>query len=92
LAVDNPGLVGMQPQPDLAQPDGDPPTHIPNLLLAEAMDHNVIAVPFERDARELPGHPLIERIVQEEIRQQRAYARGVVGFRGRATADRWLGL
>ena len=71
LAVDDLRLVGMQTQPDLAQPGGDPPTQIPGLLLAEAMDYDVIAVPLERDGRELPSHPLIERIMQEEVCEQR---------------------
>src|SRR4051812_7330997 len=53
LAVDDPRLVGMQAQPDRAQPGGDPPTRIPDLLLAEAMDHNVIAVAFKREAGKL---------------------------------------
>src|ERR1035437_6409201 len=71
LAVDDLRLVGMQAQPDPAQPGGDPPTQIPGLLLTEAMNHNAIPVPLERDARELPNHPLIERIMQEEVREQR---------------------
>jgi hypothetical protein len=29
----------------------------------------VIDIALERDARELPGHPRIERVVQEQIRQ-----------------------
>jgi hypothetical protein len=27
----------------------------------------VVTVAFERDARELPGHPRIERVVQEQV-------------------------
>jgi hypothetical protein len=34
--------------------------------------HNrVIAVPFETDARELPDHPHVERVMHEHVSQQR---------------------
>src|SRR6266511_889792 len=35
------------------------------------MYHDVIAVPFEPDGRELPVHPGIERVCHEEVRQHR---------------------
>src|SRR6266536_3257532 len=71
LAVDDPRLVGMQLQPEPTQPGSDPPTHVPSLLLTETMHHDVIAVTLERQTREFPGHPLVERIVQKEISEQR---------------------
>ena len=39
----------------------------PGLSLADAVHHRVIHVPLEPDTRELPGHPGIKRIVQEQI-------------------------
>jgi hypothetical protein len=35
------------------------------------MDDRIVRIPLEGDAREGPPHPEVERIVQEEIGQQR---------------------
>ena len=35
------------------------------------MDHDVIAEPFERQTREFPRHPCVERIMEKEICEQR---------------------
>src|SRR6516165_10276970 len=48
LAVDDPGLGGMQPRPRLSLPAPAPPTHIPDLIIRKAMGHKAGAVPFER--------------------------------------------
>jgi hypothetical protein len=40
------------------------------LRLADAVDHRIITVALEVEVRELPLHPEIERIVQEEVGQQ----------------------
>src|SRR5664279_863605 len=37
------GLVRMQPESDLAEPGSDPLPHVPGLLLADTMRHNVVA-------------------------------------------------
>jgi len=35
------------------------------------MTNRIVGVPFEPDFRKVPGHPEIERIMQEKIGQQR---------------------
>ena len=69
LAVHDPGLVGMQPQPDLDHPVLQRGQHLAGLALADAVDDRVIDIAFEADPRELPSHPRIKRIVQEQICQ-----------------------
>src|SRR5436190_927274 len=66
-AAHDPRLLRMEPETDVAQPSGDPLTHISGLLLAETVNHDVVAIPLEQDGRERPGDPLIERVTQEEI-------------------------
>ena len=73
LAVHNPGFVGMQPQPDLLHPLRDRRQHLACTGFADAVHHRVIHVPFERHGRELPGHPRIERIMEEQISQHRRH-------------------
>jgi hypothetical protein len=58
----------MQRQPYFAHPFLERGQHFAGLLLAGAVDHRVIHVPLESDARERPGHPHVERIVQEQVR------------------------
>ncbi|WP_380151483.1 hypothetical protein [Kibdelosporangium philippinense] len=44
------------------------------------MHYRVIHVSLERDARKLPGHPRIERVVEEQICQDwRDYAPNALG-------------
>jgi hypothetical protein len=38
------------------------------------MDDGIVRVALEGDAREGPLHPMIERIVQEEVGQQRTHS------------------
>src|SRR6266567_1290097 len=71
LAVHDLCLTGMQPQPDLLHSLSDRRHHSVGLGFAFAVHHCVIHVTFERDGRELPGHPCIERVVQEQISQHR---------------------
>jgi hypothetical protein len=54
LAVDGPGLVGMQPQPDLFHAVADRGLHLVGLLLADTSHGGVVDVAFEQDGRELP--------------------------------------
>jgi hypothetical protein len=61
----------MEPEPDLAQPSSDPLPQVPGLLFADPMHHNVIAIAFEVNARELPSHPRVEGIMEKEIGKQR---------------------
>ena len=43
----------------------------PSLSLTPAMDEDIVRIAFELDARKCPLHPEFERVVQEEIGQQR---------------------
>jgi hypothetical protein len=69
LAVHDPGLVGMQPQPDLGHPVPDRPAHILRLASADAVHHAVVGVALELDGGEPPGHPGVERVMQKQVRQ-----------------------
>jgi len=68
LAIHDPGFVGMQPQPDLYHPVFDRCAHLLSVLLAGAVHDGVVRETFERDVREVPGHPRIERIMQKQVR------------------------
>src|SRR5450759_1438743 len=59
------GLVRMQPESDLAEPGSDPLPHVPGLLRADTVHHNVVAVALERQTRKLPDHPPIKGIMQK---------------------------
>jgi hypothetical protein len=67
LALHNPGLVRMQLQPHLAHPFHEGGQHPMGLGLADSVHHRVVHVALEPDSRELPCHPQVERIVQEQI-------------------------
>ena len=41
------------------------------LRLAESAHHCVVHIPLEPHPGELPGHPQVERIVQEQVGKQR---------------------
>jgi hypothetical protein len=69
LAVHDPGLVGMQPQPDLGHPVPDRPAGVLRLASADAVHHAVVGVAFERYRREDPAHPRVERVMQKQVRQ-----------------------
>ena len=43
----------------------------PRLLGATAVTDGIVRITLERDVRELPRHPHIERIVQKQVRQKR---------------------
>lgn len=70
LAVHQPGLDRVQLQPTLGQPGRAPGPDQLRLGFAAAVHHHVIAVPFERDSRIVPGHPHVERVMHEEVGQQ----------------------
>jgi hypothetical protein len=92
LAVDDPGLARMQFQAHLREAASDGIPHLAGLLLTGAVHHRVIAVPLEPDGRELPGHPGIERIMHEQVSQQRGNRRPLRGspFPGHHGAIRLL--
>src|SRR6202049_4349254 len=49
------------------------------LTLRVAVDNHVICVPFERTVRMFPVHPPIERIMHEEVGEQRRNRRTLWG-------------
>jgi hypothetical protein len=61
----------MAAQPELQQPFLNHMADVVCLSLAETMQNDVIAVPLKLYQRKTPGKPGVQRIVQEEIRQQR---------------------
>src|SRR5262249_16583370 len=70
LAVHDARLVQIQLQTDLRQPLDDRVEHELRLRLAPAVQDRIIRVALERDGRKLPGQPPVERVVQEDVRQQ----------------------
>ena len=56
----------------------------PRLFGAPAVTNGIIRIPFERDMRKGSHHPHVERMVQEQVRQERAayspYAKGNFTF------------
>ena len=71
----------MQRQPDLAHPLLERGQHMAGLMLGGAVDYCVIHVALESDVQELPGHPHVERVVQEQVRDHAQYRRPLRGFR-----------
>src|ERR1035441_2792352 len=68
LAVHDAGLVRMKLQTDLRHPSGN---GIQDLAgLGRAVRYCIICVSLEGDGRELPSHPPVERVMQEQIGQQ----------------------
>ena len=41
--------------------------------MAGAVHDRIVDIAFEGDARELPGHPRIERVVQEQVGEYGRY-------------------
>jgi hypothetical protein len=70
FAVHDAGLVRMNFQTDLRHPLSDGPQHLLCLGLGCAVKNRVIRVALETDEGKLPRQPCIERVVEEEVRQQ----------------------
>jgi hypothetical protein len=68
LAIDHLRLIKMKFQPALKKPLSHHVPHPAGLLLTPAVDNNIIRITFKWYARVVPSHPLIKRIMQEEIR------------------------
>ena len=68
LAVHDPCLAGMQRNPTCSILPPIASATASGLGVAGAVHHRIIDVALEGDARELPGHPHIERVVQEQVR------------------------
>src|SRR3954451_18886526 len=71
LAVHDPRLLRVKPKPDLAHPRGDPGKHILGLPPALAVHDSIVGIALTRAAREVPGHPRVERVMHEQVRQDR---------------------
>src|SRR6266542_3554731 len=71
LAVDDPGLHRMKLQTALRKPISDGCQHQLGLPPAPAMHDGVVRVALERDARIVPLHPQIKRVVEKQVGQQR---------------------
>ena len=71
LAVHDLRLHGVQLKAQGPEPLGDGDPQHPGLVLSVAVRNNIIRVTLERAARELPVHPHVERIMHEQISQQR---------------------
>ena len=69
LAEHDPGLLGVKLQTQGLEPLGDPGPQLAGLVLAVAVDHDVIRVALERAGRVLPVHPAVERVVHEQVGQ-----------------------
>src|SRR5215831_18528201 len=72
LAVDDLRLLRMQHQLAGREAVRNRTPECPRLLGALAMTDNIVRVPFERDVRKRSHHPRVERIVQKQVRQERA--------------------
>src|SRR5712675_673621 len=71
LAIDDLRLLRMQHQ--LAGPKAGSQCAPQNLRLlgVVAMTDRIVRVALERNVRELPRHPHVEHVMQEQVRQQR---------------------
>ena len=76
LAVDDPRLIGMNRSP-APHSRGDRDAHVFGLPPALAVHDDVVGVTLKRAARKGPGHPRIERVVQEQVRQDRRNRRPI---------------
>src|SRR5580704_1942265 len=71
LAVHDLRLHGMQLKTQGPEPLGDGGPQMAGLFLGVAVSDNIIRVTFKRAAREFPVHPRVERVVHEQVSQQR---------------------
>ena len=71
FAVHDLRLHGVQLKTQCPKPRGDCGPQFASLFLTVAVSDDVIRVALERAAREFPAHPRIERIMHEQVSQQR---------------------
>ena len=67
LAIDNPGLFRVEGKPASLKPLSNTLYRLCGFVLCNAVNHNVVTVPFEWNMRMVSAHPRIERVMQEEI-------------------------
>ena len=64
-------LLGVQLETKGREPVGDKVPKVTGLSLGVAVDNDVVRVAFEQTPRMPPGHPHIERVMHEQVSQQR---------------------
>src|SRR5580700_1265609 len=72
-AVDELRLLRMQNQPTGPETALQGAPQCPSLLGTSTMADEVVRISFEWDAGKVPYHPHVEGVVQEQIREARAY-------------------
>src|SRR5271165_4756568 len=70
LAVDDFRLLGMKRQSAVSEPPLKRCAQCPRLLLTAAVAYRIIGIALEGDARMVPTHPHVERVMEKEIRQE----------------------
>src|SRR4051812_12996479 len=63
LAVHYPGFIGVQLQPNAAQPTFNRFTHLVGLALGHTVDHRIVCKTLEPDRREFPKQPHVQPVV-----------------------------
>jgi hypothetical protein len=71
LAIHDSGLRRVKLQFALRESTTDGVQHRTRLPLTPAMDDGIVRIALELDVRKRPPHPEVERVMQEEIGQQR---------------------
>src|SRR5215813_7956711 len=71
LAVDDLRLIRMQHQLADRQTVGNCAPECPRLFGALAVTNDIVRIPLEQDVRKFSRHPRVERVMQEEVCQQR---------------------
>ena len=79
FAVHDLRLVGVQLKAQRPEPLNKIGPQLLGLLLGVAVDDHIIRVALEGTAGVFPVHPLVERIVHEEVREQRRDRRSLWG-------------
>jgi hypothetical protein len=70
LAVDDFRLLRMKRQSAVSEPPLKRCAQRPRLLLTAAVAYRIIGIALEGDARMVPTHPHVERVMEKEIRQE----------------------
>lgn len=81
FAVYNPCLLLVQFQSKTLEPLLQPPLQILCLFLGDTVCYPIISVPCPWYRRKFLCHEVIEYIVQEQIRQYRAYYSALCGYK-----------
>jgi hypothetical protein len=71
LAVHDLRLIGVQLEPQGPEPLGKCGPQLERLRLGVAVDNNIVRIALEGCIGVLPVHPAIERVVHEEVGEQR---------------------